>query len=371
MYNANKITGNRFTTFCKNVLIILFISVVLFSCQKEACAPQQQQVTISKVSAPAQQPLLQTSTGNLQLLQANADRVAISLNWGAFPAGTEETPDFHIEASMAGLQFTDWVEIGSTSQSSINFTTRDFNSQIRKLFVTGFAENITLRVKYIKGNSALYSFGASLQVTTYQPTIEYDNAGVFRIPGNFQNWKVDQAQKIVSPKNDGEYEGYINFTNPQSQFLMVKSDLSWSTQNTYYYIGANKFGFGGNMFSVKDGAGIYKFNASTNSNTWSCTKINSWNVNGTAITADGNTDVEMKFNASNNYWEITGNFKTGNFIFRANKSNGIVIGHNAASEVGTADYNGSKIEIAKDGNYTITLSLLSAGNYSYGVQRNA
>jgi hypothetical protein len=91
---------------------------------------------------------------------------------------------------------------------------------------------------------------------------------------------------------------------------------------------------------------------------------------GTAITDDGNTDVDMLFNASNNTWEITGNFKNGSFIFRANKNNEIVFGHNATSEAGVPDYNGAKIEIAKTGNYTIRLSLLSAGNYSYGIQRN-
>jgi hypothetical protein len=191
---------------------------------------------------------------------------------------SEETQDYRIEAAMAGSRFTDWVEIASTNQSSINFTAKDFNRQIRKLFVTGLAEDIILRVKYNKPECSSCIQAALLQVTTYQPTIEYDNANVFRIPGNFQNWKVDSAQKIISPKNDGEYEGYVNFTNPNSQFLMVKSDQAWRVLATYYYIGANKFGFGGTMFSVSGGAGIYKFNASTDTRVWSCTKINSWNV---------------------------------------------------------------------------------------------
>ena len=125
------------------------------------------------------------------------------------------------------------------------------------------------------------------------------------------------------------------------------------------------------MFSAPVGAGVYKFNASTNTNTWSCTKINSWSVNGTAITADGNTDIEMAFNSSNNSWEITGNFSKGSFIFRANKSNAIVFGHNVTSEVGIPDYNGTQIEISRAGSFTISLSLLSAGNYSYGLMRNS
>jgi hypothetical protein len=371
MNNANNTTANRFATFCKNVLIMVSLSGVLFSCQKEASVPQQELVVNTKATSANQSPLLEASVRNLQLLQVNAEKTAISLQWGAFPVGAEESQDYRIEAAMAGSRFTDWVELGSTNQSSINFTAKDFNRQIRKLFVTGLAEDIILRVKYNKLNAApMYTSGTMLQVTTYQPTIEYDNANVFRIPGNFQNWKVDSAQKIISPKNDGEYEGYINFTNPNSQFLMVKTDQSWRTITTYYSIGAGKFGFGGNMFSASAGAGIYKFNASTDTRVFSCTKINSWNVYGTAVTADGNTDLEMTFNASNNTWDITGNFKAGSFIFRANKNNEIVFGHNAASEPGVPDYNGAKIQIAQAGNYTIRLSLLSAGNYSYGVLRN-
>jgi hypothetical protein len=371
MRNANTTTTNRFTATFTNMLIVISLSVVLFSCQKEASLPRQEQPVAAKATTANQSPLLEASTRNLQLLQVNAEKTAISLNWGSFQVGSEETQDYRIEAAMAGSRFTDWVELGATNQSFINFTAKDFNKQIRKLFVTGFAEDVILRVKYNRVNAApMYTSGTQMQVTTYQPTIEYDDANVFRVPGNFQNWKVDSAQKIISPKNDGEYEGYINFTNPNSQFLMVKADRSWKVLATYYYIGANKFGFGGNMFSVSGGAGIYKLNASTDTRVWSCTKINSWNVLGTAVTPEGNTDVEMLFNASNNTWEITGSFRKGSFIFRANKNNEIVFGHNATGETGVPNYNGSKIEINAAGNYTIRLSLLSAGNYSYGVQRN-
>ncbi|MES2328720.1 MAG: SusE domain-containing protein [Bacteroidota bacterium] len=333
--------------------------------------PQEQNISACRPTVSSETPQLQASTRSVQLLQANADRVALSLNWSAFPTNGEETPDYRIEAAIEGSEFTDWVEIGSSGKLSIDFTNEEFNRQIRKLFVTGFSEDVMLRVKYNRGKSAaLYTFATSLQVTTYQPVIDYDDSHVFRIPGNFENWKIDSAQKIISPKLDGQYEGYINFSDAHSQFLMVKTDASWRTLTTYYYIGADKFGFGGNMFCVSGGAGIYKFNASTDTHLWSCTKINSFSVNGTAVTADGNTDVDLVFNPSNNTWEITGSFSKGNFVFRANKNNTIVLGHNTGSGPGVPDYNGAKIEITKAGNYTISLSLQKAGNYSYGIQRN-
>lgn len=366
MYLANKIPG-------KAIIIAGLLSTVLLACQKEVNSTKQvEQTAVTQTQAAVVQPTLQLSTATIRLDESNANQTAISLHWSAFQYKQGETKDYRIEASIAGLQSNGWFEIGSTDQLSKDFTVQEFNLVIRKLFVTGFAEDISIRIKCNRLNlDPVSSFSESLQVTTYQPTITYDNAHRFRLPGNSENWKMDSAQSIISPKLDGEYEGYINFTNVNSQFLMIKTDAAWNNLTTYYSIGGGKFGFGGNMFSIIGGAGIYKFNASTNTDKCSYTKINSWSVNGTAVTTDGNTDVEMKFNPYNNAYEIRGNFSKGSFIFRANKNDAIVFGHNPLSEIGATNYNGAKIELARDGNYTIGLSLLSAGNYSYAVQKNS
>jgi hypothetical protein len=123
MKHANSTTGNKVATFCKNVLVVLAISTALFSCQKEAAAPRTEPVTDSRATPASQTPSLQASTTSLPLLQANAETIAIKLNWGGLPAGSGETQDYRIEAALAGSRFSDWVEIGSTNQLSIDFTT--------------------------------------------------------------------------------------------------------------------------------------------------------------------------------------------------------------------------------------------------------
>jgi hypothetical protein len=353
-----------------NILMYLLVSFAFISCQKEISAERQIPKTENnRTSSPGVQ--LQASATRIQLLQSNAEKTAVSFRWESFPGSNDGSKSYTIEAAMAGAQFSGFVELGSTNNMFIDFTTNEFNKQIRQLFVTGFAEDIQVRIRLSQGTSEpAYSYGVLLQVTTYHPVITYDEKYSFRIPGNFQNWKPEMAQKIISTKLNEEYEGYINFTNEHSQFLMVKNSSSWSTLATYYYIGANKFGFGGNMFSVNSGAGIYKFNANNDTRTWSYTKIDSWSVTGTAVTVDGNTDLEMHFNASTTAWEITGCFAKGTFIFRANKASAILFGHNRSSEAGIPDYNGEKIEITRAGNYTIGLYLLSAGNYSYSILHN-
>lgn len=373
MKNAQTFIPKKLAVTGVKAFITLAIPVLLFSCQKEVSAVKNPvaAATAALAQPVLSQPQLQASVQSVQLTQANAGGIALHLSWSTFPCGTAGVTGYTIEAAMAGSKFSGWVQIGNSCTLAADFTNEQLNKQIRQLFVTGFAEDVTLRVRCNRtGADPLYSYGASLQVTTYQPVTTYSNTQIFRVPGNFENWKVATAQTLVSTASNGEYEGYINFSSSFSQFLLVKGDLTWNPLTTFYYIGTNKFGFGGTMFPVTGGAGIYKMNVSTNTNTWTYTRIQSWNLYGTAVPEGASTDLEMQFNGTDNTWEITGNFLKGDFIFRANKCNEIVFGHNTGSEPGVADYNGAKIPVGTAGNYTIKLSLLTGGNYSYSIQHN-
>jgi hypothetical protein len=196
--------------------------------------------------------------------------------------------------------------------------------------------------------------------------INYNESQILRVPGNYQNWEMGDAPKIVSVKNDGEYEGYINFTLADTEFWLVQGS-AWDNVHTYNETGNYTFGQNGTFFKPPSGAGVYKVNASTNTYKWACTKANDWSINGSVVAG---ADAEMVFNSADISWKITKNLAAGDFIFRANKSNDIVFGHNNETETGALDYNGSKIHLAQSGSYTITLSLQNAGNYAYSIKRN-
>jgi hypothetical protein len=200
-----------------------------------------------------------------------------------------------------------------------------------------------------------------------QPVV-FDEARILRVPGNYQEWKVAVAPVIISANGDGQYEGYINFSRPDTQFWLVKG-TAWDNVTTYNETGNNTFGHNGGFFTIQEGAGIYKVNADKNTFTWSCTRISSWSLMGTAVPANGNSSTEMTGNASTLSWTITGNFIQGSFLFRANKGNSIVLGQEAEGGDGKAGYNAQTITVPRSGNYTITLSL-QPGNYSYTVMRN-
>jgi spore coat protein U-like protein len=78
----------------------------------------------------------------------------------------------------------------------------------------------------------------------------------------------------------------------------------------------------------------------------------------------------MTFNAGAGTWTITADLTGGQELkFRANNDWAINFGDNAPAD-NKPDYNGSNIAIAQTGNYTITLDLGVAGNYSYTVKKN-
>jgi hypothetical protein len=359
-------------SFVKQLIMACMVTSFLFSCKKEALLPKEQMLSAPVNHADAATvPQLRLSVSRIVLLPGNANNRAVTFNWPAFTGTASETGNYIIEAAASGTQFSDPVEIGAATTLSAAFTVKELNDQMRKMIITGSMQKVEFRVKLKTANAAdRYSDRIALDVITYQPYTEYTDAQIFRIPGNFQDWKPAAAPIIVSQKKDGDYEGYINFNKAYSEFLFVKGAGIWHSLTTFYSIGGGKMGFGGDIFSVPEGgSGIYKVNVSTNTNNWSCKKINSWSLYGTAVSSPNN-DSQMTTDTASLSWRITTNLNPGEFVLRANKANSIVLGHNTGSATGAVDYNGEKIRITRAGNYTIVLSLQLAGNYAYSVQRN-
>lgn len=355
----NKINLKRKSLY--NLLPLLFISFFFIACTKQTLCPGKDGNNgICN---------FHLSESKVVLLQGNADRVAISFHWdGAVNANTIYT----LEAAVGGSLFAEPFDIISTNQNVVGFLVKDFNTLMCKLLYAGNHGTVEFRIKMDHldtKEASQYSTPVALDVTTYLPYTDYDESKIFRVPGNYENWNVATAPKIISPAGNGEYEGYINFTIQYPQVLLLKGK-DWDPNITYTYIGANKFGFGGSMMSIFGGAGVYLFKASTNTNTWSYTKINSWGVTGTAVPGNDQVDPVMQKNEDGLSWTLTTNLVKGNFRIRANNTNTISFGHKACDDTGVPSYDGDNIEIKTPGSYTIKLQLQLAGNYAYSIQKN-
>lgn len=343
---------------CLKSVLFCLICFVLFSCKKELIQGE-----------PDAAIRLEASSYSVTLSQSKPAGACIHFSWKDFIGSEAAGINYTLEAGIQGSQFSNAVDMVNTNQQSISFTVQEFNEQLRKLIMADIREQIEFR---IRGNTvqgqAKYSNVVAIEATAYQSFFPYDEGQILRLPGNYEGWNIPSAPRVISAKRDGAYEGFVNFTDPVSQFYLVKG-TQWDNVTTYNQTGPGTFGFNGTFFFVPGGSGINRVNVNMNTHTWSCTKINSFGLYGTAVSAD-NKDVEMVFNAATLSWQITKDLSEGEFVFRANGSNAIVFGHNKKSLAGVVEANGETIHVSKAGNYTIMLSLEAPGNYAYGVRRN-
>jgi hypothetical protein len=349
----------RFRILPIEYLSVALLSSLLFaSCSKTADYAPVPQTVISG---------FHISESRLILLQGNAASKAVVFNW----ADADPNDTYTIEADVSADFFSDPIELISTKEGSATFNVADFNKLMGKLLYAGNTGKIDFRVRVDRhGAPPFFSAPTAMFVTTYQNFISYDASRTFKVPGNYQGWNVAAAPKLIAAKTPGEYEGYINFVNPSPQVLLVRGNaMQWDDRSTYYYIGADMFGFGGSIMTVPGGSGVYLFKANTNTNRWSSVKINSWDIAGDAVNTS--SQPVMSDDDGGLAWSVTTDLTKGSFRIRANNSNAISFGHRSDDEPGVPSYDGENILVKRAGNYTIQLSLNVAGNYSYSVRRNS
>lgn len=307
---------------------------------------------------------LRASVQAVVLQQASAESNAISFSWTPLPGNNPLR--YTIEAAADQSHFSEPVELGSSSSTPIGFLVKELNQKMSKLVPAGKSTKVEIRVKatdlYGDHDVLVYSESLSLNITTYQPLTEYAYPQYIKLPGNYQEWELSNAPQIVSVKNNGEYEGYINFNRQNPQFMFVKGS-KWEITNTFTNLGANKFGFGGTLFSLTGNAGSYFIKASTNTNTWSCTRIEKWGVHGTAVTCSNEADPVMLYDAATGYYQITLALQAGEFRFRANNDNALTLGKETKNGYDIPSAAGKNFTVTTPGYYTIYLNLSSAGNY--------
>ena len=361
MKTLNTPTAKRNLPGAGRFFVTAMVAIALFGCQKEMVNP---------VNAPA---VVTTAInmGNLQvgdskviLLQDNDHLRATSLRWGA--AGNIT---YTVEAAAYGTNFVDLVELGTTDRTGMDITVKDLNKAALLMIPAGTNGMIELRVRANTGKAErVYTAPVALQVTTYQPYTEYELPNLMHVPGSYNDWKVECAPKIVNIHNDGVYEGFINFTTSYTQFLIVK-DIAWNPLTTFYNIGNDKLGFKGNIFNNYSGTGAYQIKVNTNTNIWTCTKIATMGLNGTAVKNNPAKDPEMTLDAANMTWTLTTELAAGHFRIRANNSNTVNYGKTMVNGYLVPDTQGTDFTIADPGTYKIVLNLRLAGNYTCTIVR--
>lgn len=344
----------------KLMLVAGIALLMLWSCEKD-----ENRAVLNEGAAPT----LTASKTAVVLSQINAKDTAVVFTWNDVDYGFQDAIGYTIQMAKAGTNFASATstEIGITKSNLRRaFTVEEINRELNKILPTGTASQVEVRIKSSLSNN--YSNTVTMTVTPYRVLILYTFPQAINVAGNYQSWTPETAPQIVSMSNNGQYEGFIDFgTTAAPAFKFVKGK-EWAAGD-FGGTAAGVLTNGGGNLTLTSG-GIHLIRANTTALTWSAVKINSWGLIGDAIAGTGwDSDRDLTYNATAKTWSITIDLIGGkNVKFRANDAWTIDLGDNGND--GRPDIGGANIPVAASGNYTITLDILTGGNWSYTLKKN-
>ncbi len=356
----------------KGSLLLLITSATIWS----ACTKSNE---LKAYLNPGAAPMFNSTITTIVLLQPNAANNAGTFSWSAADFGFKAAVTYSIQFCKGGTNFApaSTTEVNMGALLSKTFTVGEFNGKMLDIIPYSVASPIHARVKADVGSGVtpLYSnVITNIVVTAYRDVVVYNFPQALWIAGNYQGWDPGSAPKIVDKAASGttgsNYEGYINFTDgAPHDFKMVKGN-NWGAGD-FGSAGGNALGNGGPNLNMAGAAGVFYVRANTQNMTWNYTRITTWGIIGSATPGGWGASTPMTFSTANGgTWTITANLLGGQELkFRANDDWAINFGDDSPRD-NKPDYNGSNIPVALDGNYTITLEIGIAGNYSYKLVKN-
>jgi hypothetical protein len=357
-----------------NKCFVALAGLVLFA----ACTKEKVLTYMDVVTFPAG---FTASTNNLSLSAANLDSSVITFSWPAvqFKVKAPVTYSLQLDLPTDTVGSSAWnnavtVAVGSDVLSK-SFTGTDLNTlAMSKLgLVADSAGTVVARVVAVLDRS-VYSNVAPVKVKPYKVVVK----NVLYVPGDYQSWNPATASVIAEFNGKPKmYEGYVYMSGTGAKGFKYTNAPDWNHIN---------YGDGGNGALSTDGnagnltvsnGGYYELTANLNTSKWTAIKT-TWSIIGDATPGGWSTDTQMTYDAANQVWKVTANMlASGSFKFRANNAWVIDFGIDSNKKLVYADnpffgYTGGldNLSVPSDGNYTITLDLHSAGNYTYDLHKN-
>ena len=256
------------------------------------------------------------------------------------------------------------VTLGANALTQ-SYSTPAFNALLLKLNLAG-GVTTTVNARIVQsistGLTPVYSNVLALTVTPY------NLASFIYVVGAFQGWNANNPDSLLSATSNGIYQGIINYTAGNNQFLILPQKGSYnnkiattqsSTPTSTTLVNAN------NNLVAPSAAGQYVVTYNSNANTISFALANFYSVIG-STTPGGNYSTDLDFKYTNNAfgdWVGTFAFTAGAFKIRQNHdwtwSWGIPKAGSAGDGVANAlnDSSNDNINAAVAGNYKVTFSI--------------
>ncbi|WP_276480847.1 SusE domain-containing protein [Paraflavitalea pollutisoli] len=357
-------------------LLIIAASCCLFACQKDG---EDYQLRPGSFGGNA----LSASSTTVVLTAAKENDTALRFQWSAADFGVQPVISYVLQLGRVSDTANSWATAKSitidANRQQYAFVTKDLNNLLNGMGITpGVANTIAVR---IRANVNQYNGAAStvppVFTNTVSPQITSYGLDLY-VPGDYQGWSPATAPKLAPVAGRaGLYEGYVYMAGAGQHYFKYTNAPDWNHTN-YGDGGSGSFNTDGAAagLSVPDG-GYYYLTANLNNNTWTATKT-TWGMLGDASPGGWDTDTQLSYDEAAQVWKVTANMKkNGSFKFRANKAWDLDLGVDGAGKLQYADnpflgYTAglNNLTVPEDGNYSITLDLHVAGNYTYVLHKN-
>jgi len=354
------------------IVCILFLA----SCKKDG--------TLTYMDVIPFPDALTASTSNIVFTPANDDSTVITFSWPAVEYKINGPVSYTLELDIPAdtLGTTAWgkaakVVIGEDVLAK-GFKGKDLNILVLNTLglVKDSTQNVVARV-VANMDRPVYSNSVQFAARPYKATV----LSVLYVPGDYQGWNPGAAPVIREAADHPKmYEGYIYYPAGGTFQFKMTPQPDWTptaygdaTGTSGNIIVANYAG--GNMSVPSDG--YYELTADLSANKWTATKT-TWGIIGDATPSGWGGDTPMTYDPVNQVWTVTANMiQNGSFKFRANGAWAIDFGVDNNGKLVYADNpffgytpNLNNLSVPSDGNYTITLDLHNAGNYTYTLKKN-
>lgn len=358
--------------------IAIILAVIIGAGIMQSCEKDTQEPVLKMDEAVAPQITTPSVGGTFVLTEENEEDMLFTFQWNAADYKVSELPEvrYVLQIDITANEWTnpetirDVVETRSTEHP---ITVTQMNTLMSRMGVEPFETGaVSFRVLAFLTRASehtwMYSNPVGVDITTFEAITE---PAVLFVPGSWQGWDVGNPNTVLyAPEHDGLYEGYLYFSEPDTEFKFA-TELGWD-ENWGDDDGDGTLDPGGKNIEAAD-PGVYRVNVDLENLTYT-TVMTSWAMIGNA--ADGwDTDVVLEVDEDyfkdtwKTRYKITRQMNVGYFKFRANGNWDLNMGLDEDSEVeGALMYfgYGNDIPITAAGLYTIIFDL-SGPVYTYEV----
>jgi hypothetical protein len=355
----------------------LYISLALLCCLAYGC---KKDAALTRLQTVAFGTSITASTNAVTLSKANDTTSVLTFSWPAvtYPIKASVTYTLQIDVPADTVGTAAWanatnITVGNDALSK-SYKGKDLNAlAISKGLATGAAGALVFRVRAYQDQ---YAFTKPV-VVTVTPYAAAPVIPVLYIPGNYQGWSPGTAP-VAAALKPKIYEGYVYMPTADNYYFKFTSSPDWDHIN-YGDAGGGTItedGLAGGL--VSPGPGYVQVAINLNTKTWSAVPT-TWGIIGDATPGGWGGDTDMTYDPAKQVWTLTCDMSaSGSFKFRANHQWVIDFGiTKGEGKLAYADnpvfgYNGDldNLSVPSSGNYTITLDLHDATNYTYTLKKN-